>query len=425
METKTRFALLSNRKFRLIFSSYSLATFGDWFDMLAIQVLVAYRWGADPLMIALIPVVMALPGLLLGSVAGTIVDRVQKARIMMICDVGTAALTLCVLMVSHMAWLLPLLALRSAMSVFHVPAQQALTKQVVPSHLLLQATSLNGLVNQSSKVAGPLLGAFALVIMSPQLCIIVNAITRLISAMLLWPLRSMREENVDDEGEQENLHRSFWEEWRDGWRFMLHAKRVLHTLVYGSFGLLSILMIDYQFSTVLRDINPSNESLLGWFVSAIGVGAVIVILFLNRLTTINSGWGFGGGYIFIGVGILLLGSSKPGIELSLLLCFGFLIGVGNGLYMVTHNYTLQQDTPSHMTGRIFGIQNTIVSFIMLVAPLTGGLLIRSVGAGQSFVIIGIITSVLGLLGLLLSRLLWPIREQKVADVIGINERSSY
>lgn len=414
---KQNHALLKDRKFRLLFSSYSLASFGEWFDMLAIQVLVAYQWGVDPLMIALIPVVMALPGLLFGSFAGTIVDHVQKARIMMVCDVITAGLTLSILTISSIEWLLPLLALRAAMSVFHVPAQQALTKQVVPSDLLLQATSLNGLVSQASKVAGPLLGAIALVVLTPQACIIFNAITKTLSALLLWPLRLMREEFVATSEEQTQIHHTFWAEWREGWRFMYRTKRLLHTLIYGSFGLLSILMIDYQFATVLRGIDPTNEPLLGWFVSAIGVGAVGIILFLNRLSTINSGWGFGGGYLLIGAGIILLGSSKPGIELGFLLCFGIMIGIGNGLYMVTHNYTLQQHTPPNMTGRIFGIQNTIVGSIMLTAPLAGGMLIRGVGAGQSFIIIGTITAILGCLGLLLSRFLWPIEEKKKLDYV--------
>ncbi|MFX3635974.1 MAG: MFS transporter [Candidatus Pristimantibacillus sp.] len=420
MDKRTRLALLSNRKFRLLFSSYFLASFGDWFDMLAIQVLVAYRWGVDPLMIALIPTVMALPGVLLGSFAGTWVDRMCKARIMILCDVVTAILTLCVLTATNMGWLLPLLALRAAASIFHVPAQQALTKQVVPSELLLQATSLNGLVSQFSKVAGPLLGAFALVLLSPQACIILNAVSKVMSALLLWPLRSMREEFSNAKQEQVDGHNMFWEEWREGWAFMLRTRTVMHTMVFGFFGLLTLLMIDYQFPAVLRGIDPSNESLLGWFVSAIGAGAVGIILVLNHLNRINSGWGLGGGYVLIGIGIILLGSSPPGIGIGLLLGYGVVIGIGNGLYMVTQNYTLQKETPAHMTGRVFGIQNTIISFILLTAPLAGGVLIRSVGASSSFVLIGLMTGTLGLLGVLLRHLLWPTEEQPKVSNISMN-----
>lgn len=416
MATKNRSGLLSNRNFRLMFSSYSLASFGDWFDMLAIQVLVVYRWGVDPLTIALIPVVMALPGILLGSFAGTIADRVRKARIMMLCDIGTAAITLCILTATNMTMLLPLLALRAALSVFHVPAQQALTKQVVPSDLLFQATSLNGLVNQSSKVAGPLLGAFTLVLLTPQACIILNAVVRIISALLLWPLRHLRETSSATGIECVKASNNFWYEWREGWRFILRTKMVMHTMLFGFFGLLSILMIDFQFATVLRGIDSSSESIVGWFISAIGAGAVGIIMLLNRLKRISSGWGFGGGYFLIGSGIFLLGSSQEGIEIGLLLSFGVLIGIGNGLFMVTNNYILQKETPSSMTGRIFGIQNTLISFIMLTAPLVGGVFIGLLGASSSFMLIGIITGSLGLLGLFLRHMIWPASAQTASEI---------
>ncbi|MEY8739397.1 MFS transporter [Bacillales bacterium AN1005] len=146
--------LWRNLQFARMFIAYALATFGDWFDALAIQVMVAYRWGADPLIIALIPVCMAVPGILLGSVAGTLADRFHKVRIMLLCDVITVVLTIAILFAPNAIWLLPLLTLRAMMGVFHIPAQQALTRQVVSEEHLFQASSLNGFVAQCSKVAG-------------------------------------------------------------------------------------------------------------------------------------------------------------------------------------------------------------------------------------------------------------------------------
>lgn len=114
-------SLWTNLQFVRMFIAYSLATFGDWFDALAIQVMVSYRWGADPLIIALIPVCMAVPGILLGSFAGALADRLHKVKIMILCDVITVGLTVAILFAPSPAWLLPLLALRAMMGVFHVP----------------------------------------------------------------------------------------------------------------------------------------------------------------------------------------------------------------------------------------------------------------------------------------------------------------
>ncbi|MGG4501055.1 MFS transporter [Paenibacillus polymyxa] len=420
-----------NGHFRRMFAAHTAASFGDWFDAIAIQVLVAYRWEAGPMLIALIPVVMALPGLLLGSIAGTLADRVHKARLMIGCDVAVALLTLTILAVPGPVWLLPLLGLRAAAGVFQMPSQQGLTRTVVASGDLFRATSLNGLVNQASKVAGPLLGALTLTVLSPQACIILNALLRLCSGLLLWPLRgigpalastdqqaiadeqlekstSVTAHGADDakmQGEPAHVSR-FFSQWREGWAFLWRSRMLLHTLIFGLFGLIAILMIDYQFPTLLRVLAPGNESLLGWLVSAIGAGAVGCMLVLNRLNRISAGWGLGGGYVLIGGAIAALGWAQPGTGLPVLLTIGAMLGVGNGLYIITQNYILQAKTPADMVGRVFGIQSTVIGAIMVISPLTGGVLIRIAGAGTAFVWIGMSVGILGLAGLLLQSVIW-------------------
>ncbi|MDQ0048710.1 MFS family permease [Paenibacillus polymyxa] len=420
-----------NGRFRRMFAAHTAASFGDWFDAIAIQVLVAYRWEADPMLIALIPVVMALPGLLLGSIAGTLADRVHKARLMIVCDAAIALLTLAILAVPGPVWLLPLLGLRAAAGVFQMPSQQGLTRTVVASDDLFRATSLNGLVNQASKVAGPLLGAMTLTVLSPQACIVLNALLRLCSGLLLWPLRGIGPALVSpdqqavaaeqqgksaahtapkaDEAKMREEHvraSRFFNQWREGWAFLWRSRMLLHTLIFGLFGLIAILMIDYQFPTLLRVLAPGNESLLGWLVSAIGAGAVGCMLVLNRLNRISAGWGLGGGYVLVGGAIAALGWAQPGTGLPVLLMIGAVLGVGNGLYIITQNYILQAKTPADMVGRVFGIQSTVIGAIMVVSPLAGGVLIRIAGAGTAFVWIGMTVGILGLAGLLLQSVIW-------------------
>ncbi|WP_458124493.1 MFS transporter [Paenibacillus sp. Z3-2] len=413
-------SLWTNLRFVRMFIAYSLATFGDWFDTLAIQVMVAYRWGADPLIIALIPVCMAVPGILLGSVAGALADRLHKVRIMMLCDVITVALTIAILFAPSPLWLLPLLALRAMMNVFHVPAQQALTRQVVAEEHLFQASSLNGFVSQCSKVAGPLLGAVILAFFSPQICVVINACTRLLSGAVLWPLRRLTEksEPVEPDGSvdgTEGASESLFTQWQQGWQFIRSSRVVLSTMLFGCFGLMAILMIDYQFTTLFREIKPGNESLLGWLGSSAGAGAVVIILLLNRLPRMGYGWGLGGGYLFVGAGIAALGWISPDTPEIWVIIWGLCIGIGNGLFMVTLNYLLQKETPPAYVGRVFGIQNSLSSVVLVIAPLAGGALIRATGPSPTFQYIGLVTLVIGLAGILLQRVLWEVKQPPMSE----------
>ncbi|WNS41127.1 MFS transporter [Paenibacillus sp. MMS20-IR301] len=430
LSTKQGNSLLHNKTYMRVYSAFATASFGDWFDALAIQVLVGYRWQAGPLMLALIPVALALPSILLGSVAGVAADRLNKLKLMRICDLLTAILTVLVLFAPGMVWLLPLLALRSALSTLNMPAQQSLTRSLVREDQLLQASSLNGLVNQGSKIAGPLLGGLALAFLTPQWCILLNALLRGCSYLLLLSVRNIpadKGDSLQPEGTEGAAASSAPEEkvplhkmWREGWSFMLRSRMLLSTMMFGLAGSLVIQVIDYQFTSLFRVFAPSRESLLGWMVAASGVGAVLIILVLNKLNPETGySWRLGSGYVLIGGSVAALGLLQPGASVIWVLLIGFVLGIGNGAFIVTFNYCLQKETPPHMTGRIFGIQNTVLSTVLIVAPLLGGILVQYAGPARIFVNFGIMQLVLGLAGLLFGRLLWPVpkleRAQAVAE----------
>ncbi|WP_019913039.1 MFS transporter [Paenibacillus sp. HW567] len=415
--TKQAASLLYNKVYMRVYSAFATATFGDWFDTLAIQVLVGYRWQVSPLMLALIPVSIALPSILLGSVAGVAADRLNKLKLMRSCDLLTAFLTVLVLFAPNMLWLLPLLALRSAISTLNVPAQQSLTRSIVREDQLLQAASLNGIVNQGSKIAGPLLGGVALTLLTPQWCILLNALLRVGSYLLLLSVKSIRTEEESETVAAQEERVPLRTMWKEGWSFMLRSRLLLHTLLFGFAGALAIQIVDFQFTSLFRVLSPANESLLGWMVAASGVGAVLIIILLNRLNPgTGYGWRLGMGYVLIGGPIAGLGLLQPGASALWVLLFGFILGIGNGMFFVTFNYCLQKETPPHMTGRVFGIQSTVLGAVMIAAPLLGGLFVELAGPGRIFVNFGMVQVLLGLVGIMFGRVLWPVVKTERTDV---------
>jgi len=412
--TQAGTSLLKNKVYMRVYSAFATATFGDWFDALAIQVLVGYRWQASPLMLALIPVSIALPGILLGSFAGVVADRLNKLKLMRMCDLLTALLTVFVLFAPSMVWLLPLLMLRAAISTLNVPAQQSMTRSMVREDQLLQATSLNGLVNQGSKIAGPLLGGFALSVLTPQWCILINACLRGCSYLLLLTVKNSEAGQVSSEGKGDQEERvALRTMWKEGWSFMLRSRLLLNSMLFGLVGALAIQMIDFQFTSLFRIIAPSEESMLGWLVAATGVGAVFMIMVLNKLNTgTGYGWKLGTGYVLIGISVGGLGLLQPGVSILTVLLLGFLLGLGNGMFMITFNYCLQKETPPHMTGRVFGIQSTILSGVMIGAPLLGGGMVQVAGPSRIFFNFGIVIALIGVLGIVFGRVLWPTQKEK-------------
>lgn len=428
-------SLFKNKRFMRMFTAYAAASFGEWFDAIAIQIIMVYRWGASPVTLALVPVAMALPGLILGSFAGVAADRFPKVKLMMLADLLTGILTLLLLTASHPYTVIPILMCRAAVSSFIMPAHQAMTRSLVGEEQLVQATSLNGLVNQFSKIAGPLLGGVTLAVFSPQVCIAIGASARFVSASLLWSIRGVESakklllakgegsfnegKRIEAEVEQGGLdvtegHTSVWSDWKEGWKYLFQQRILICTLIYAVFGLFALLMIDYQFTVLLREIAPNQESMLGILVAAIGAGSVVVMILVNKIGQLSYVLGLGGGYLGIGLGIAGLGLLREVEGVLTIVLFAVLIGVGNGLFMVTNQTIMQKESRQDMVGRVFGISNTVVSVVLVSAPLLGGFVIESAGVRATFFWIGCTVAVIGLIGFALGSLLWGEKSNRTA-----------
>ncbi|MNP74372.1 hypothetical protein D3C76_1712370 [compost metagenome] len=69
-----------------------------------------------------------------------------------------------------------------------------------------------------------------------------------------------------------------------------------------------------------------------------------------------------------------------------------------------------------MTGRVFGIQSTILSGVMIGAPLLGGMMVQAAGPSRIFLNFGIVIALIGMLGIAFGRVLWP-KEKEMTDTI--------
>jgi len=68
-------AALANRDLRKLLGAQLPADFADWFDFVAIGALLAFSWNAEPVIFAVLAVSMGLPYLIIGPLAGVVVDR--------------------------------------------------------------------------------------------------------------------------------------------------------------------------------------------------------------------------------------------------------------------------------------------------------------------------------------------------------------
>ncbi|MCD8510872.1 MAG: MFS transporter [Bacillus sp. (in: Bacteria)] len=363
-------SIWQNKIYMRLFASYSVSMLGHWFDMVAIMILFGYVWQAEPMLIALIPVALALPQALLGQFSGVIADKFDKVKLMMAADFLTAALTF-ILLLAQNPWIaLVILSLRSVVNVIHFPAQQGLIKQVVDENLMLKAVTLNGIVNQLGKIMGPVIGGGIAGLFSPQLCIFINGVAFILSALILLSiiLQNKLTATVNEQSEQAEA-KSFWAAWRDGWRIVLKSRILLVSFSLSILGMIGVQMVDIQFPVLMRLLYPENPEIVGWLMGASGFGALLVFTIINRFEKLSGfGWILGGSAALIGIGFGAAGYLPVGSQLFMPILIGIIIGIAAGLFMIGSQYIMQTYTTKENIGRVSGIYNSLLSITVIISP---------------------------------------------------------
>ncbi|ARK29817.1 MFS transporter [Halalkalibacter krulwichiae] len=426
-EIKQKESIWRNSIFMKLFASYTVSMFGHWFDMVAIIVLFSYVWETEPIVLALIPVAYALPQVLLGQFASMLTDRFHKVKVMLVADVATAVLTF-LLVFTKGPWIaLVLIALRSTISVVHLPAQQGLIKRVVKEKLLMKAVTLNGSVNQLAKMIGPLIGASLLTIFSPKLCMIVNAICYTISAFILFKVLLDKKDNEKTSTPVvvNKIRLGFWGTWKTGWLIVFQKKTLYYSLMATFIGVTAIQMVDIQFPVLFREIAPHLPHLPGWLMAASGAGALTMIMLLNHFRKLtNYGWLIGISLFFIGAGFAGVALLKEGFHIFFPLLFGFIVGLGVGLLTITNQYIVQSETTEQEIGRVTAITNSVISFTVILSPLAGGVLVQYFGVRFVYLGSGSLLLLIGMLLFVGDSILFKNNQNRKKVVIAEGKSSS-
>ncbi|GEL77684.1 MFS transporter [Tenuibacillus multivorans] len=402
----TATSIWKNNTFMRLFYSYSISMFGRWFDMVAIMILFSYIWEANPIIIALIPVAYALPHAFLSQFAGILADRFNKVKLMLTADIATVILTLTLLTAPNPWIAISIILLRAIFTVIHFPAQQSLIKHVVKKELIMKAVSLNGSVDQLTKIIGPFIGGALASAFTPHLSLLINAVAYFISALILLSvLKQGQKETTTDTHKKEKV--PFWQSWKEGWIVVLQSKIIIVSILFSLISFTGVQMVDAQIAVLLREIAPTRPELVGWIMASSGAGALVIIWFLNRMDQLSSyGLILGGSVFLIGAGFGGVGFLYVGVPSIIPVILGFIAGLGVGLFSIGINYILQKETSEANIGRVSGIFSSITSLMILFAPLIGGMLVNWFDTSTVYQMIGIVLTSIGLIGIVLRKVLW-------------------
>jgi MFS family permease len=373
------------RPFLVIWAGQLVSALGSGLTAFAVPVAV-YQRTQSPEKLGLLMLAWMVPSLLLSPIAGTLVDRWDRRRVLIAADTGEALLTLAmaalVLNGHFEVWYLFITSvLASLIAAFQEPAFAASISTLVPRRHYARAVSLMQLMWPASMIVAPLLGGALLVTLGLGGIMVVDGVSYLAAIAGLLLVRIPRPAPIahtaagEDGGPRwRSALRRFGREAAMGYRF-LRSQR-------GLFGLVVLFALGNFWSGF---VNPLLAPMVLAFTRPV------------QLATIQAAVGFGA--VLGGVAVGVWGGPKRRIagvitalavgglctvamgvrpSLPLIGAAVFVWALTSPMLAASSSAVWMSKTPQALLGRVFAARRMISMGMMPLAVLIAGPLAQRV-----------------------------------------------
>jgi MFS family permease len=183
--------LRTNRNFRLLYFGQAISQLGDWFNAVAVYALLLDLTGSATA-VAWMLITQYLPVAVVGPLAGVVVDRVNRRRLMIFADVVRGVLILGLLLIRRgdQVWIAyVVMALSVAASAFFEPARTATIPNVTSVEELLPANALSAATWSAMLAIGASVGGLVTAAFGRDVAFVANAASFFCSAVFIAQTR--------------------------------------------------------------------------------------------------------------------------------------------------------------------------------------------------------------------------------------------
>ncbi|MBW3573354.1 MAG: MFS transporter [Actinobacteria bacterium] len=386
--------LFGSHDFFRLWLAQVVSALGDWIGFFAIVAIAARIGGSSSgAAIGVVMTARILPGLFLAPVAGVLLDRWDRKRVMVGCDVGRGLVLVSLPFVTTLPQLVVVSLLLEILTVMWSPAKEAEVPNLVPSAHLATANSLSlvaayGTIPVAAaifaalvKLSGVLAGNGSLAFLrlnDASLAVYFDVLTFFLSAVLISTLRLTRrpKDAATTDGRRIDFSQTF-DEFKEGWRFIAVNRRVSAVMVGLGAGLIGGGMLVPLGPLFTEQVLGGGTAGFGLVVFSLGtgvaVGVSVVSVVQNRLHKPRA---FSLAVLAAGAS-LLLGASMSTLIPALVLvgCLGGAAGVAYVLGFTV----LQESVSDDIRGRTFTALYTVVRLCLIISFAVGPFLSTALG----------------------------------------------
>lgn len=402
--------VLKIKNFRQLWIGQLISNIGDSMTSLALLLLVNEITGSTTA-IATMSIMLVLPQITIGLLAGVYVDRWDRRKIMIYSDLfrGLIVLLFILVVLTKQIWLIYVVAfVQATIGTFFLPARSAIIPNIVPEEQLISANSFSQTTRVITTVIGTGLGGYLVGQLDDYaLVFLLDSLTFFVSMFFIMRIGYRKPASQTDFG---NVNaRMVFQQLKDGLKITF-TNRILGGSVISlgvamfGLGMVNILLVPL----IVNELHISETYFavieFGQTVGMI-LGGILVSMIAARVKSTSF---LVSGLIGTGLFVGLLSTSN---NLIYIVAIIFGIGLAVAPANIGAQTIIQTSVPDKVRGRTGAANSALISSASILSMAVAGVLADLLGSRTVFVIGGVFTAVAGLIALFIFKGVTPIVEE--------------
>lgn len=368
-----------------------MSVIGSWVQSLALM-WIAYRLSGSTLFTGLVGFLNSIPYLVLSPFAGVLGDRLDRRRILLIALTLLFLQSLALTLLSGfgtltMAQLAGLALFAGVANSFETPTRQSFFVQLLDNRAdLPNAIALNSVLMNGARLVGPSIGGLVIAAWGETACFAINTTSYLFVIVALVHTHAVHASPARAPSHP-------LADLADGWRYAMGFVPIRRMLLM--LATVSITIGPYSSLMPAIAVKTFGEGaqLVGFFIGAVGLGAVAAAVSLARRLSVR------GLAKWIGASAIAAGAASSGfcfsrsIPLSALLMA--ISGFGMFMTAASCNTIVQSVVDDDKRGRVMSYYTMFFIGSMPLGHLAAGALAERIGAPFTFLAGGVTCALAG------------------------------
>lgn len=324
---------------------------------------------------SLLAICSTVPYLIVSLLGGVVVDKMNKKKIMLICDsiaaAGSVILLGCYILGYLQLWVLCLVnIINGFMNAFQNPASQVTVTLLVEQKDYARIGGIQSTMGALVGIFQPILATTILNVLGLQWILIVDLCTFVFAFLVLLFVVQISDEIASD---SQSSFSEIWNGLKEGIDFISGNRPILMLLImYCILEFIGAISFDGMFTPLLLARTNNNETIVGIVSSFMAIGCIVASVILSMMEQPKKKLPI----MYFGSYMCLIGITLFGMGRSLVWwCIVVFIGCfGSPIYHTYQTIIIREKVDASMQGRVFSLQGMITQALTPLGFLGGGML---------------------------------------------------